>query len=258
MRTIAAVIPAFNEAGTIRDVAERTLSQIPWVVVVDDGSTDGTGAALDGLPVTVLRNASNCGKAASLARRWPHALGEGAEAVITLDATASTGRRHSTAAGRAWRHLDAIVIGSRLHDARNIPLDRYVANAWQFLDRVGRRSADRGKPVGFASISRSAARHQPAVRPRRELRVRERILIEAGRRGVNMVAVRLRRSMRRGRRRPLQQRCWTCPHQCAWWREAADAGLYLRGWSRACARWRGRMPRKPGRPRAVERPAAPQ
>jgi len=44
LQQIAVVIPAYNEAATIRAVAERALAQVPTVIVVDDGSSDGTGA----------------------------------------------------------------------------------------------------------------------------------------------------------------------------------------------------------------------
>jgi len=64
----AAVIPAYNEAATIRDVAQGALRQAELVIVVDDGSTDGTAAALAGLDVVLLRNDCNLGKAASLRR----------------------------------------------------------------------------------------------------------------------------------------------------------------------------------------------
>ena len=40
-----AVIPAYNEAATIHDVARRALTELEDVIVVDDGSTDGTAAA---------------------------------------------------------------------------------------------------------------------------------------------------------------------------------------------------------------------
>ena len=65
----AVVIPAYNEAATIRDVAQRALREAELVIVVDDGSTDGTAAALAGLEVVLLRNEANSGKAASLRAR---------------------------------------------------------------------------------------------------------------------------------------------------------------------------------------------
>ena len=43
-------IPAYNEARTIRSLAEASLSLCPRVIVVDDGSTDETHSQLDGLP----------------------------------------------------------------------------------------------------------------------------------------------------------------------------------------------------------------
>ena len=192
MSAVAAVIPAFNEVNTIRDVVERTLGQVPWVIVVDDGSIDGTGATLDGLPVTVLRNSGNRGKAASLARAIAHALGEGAEAVITLDGDGQHPPEHIPRLLAAHgRHPDAIVIGSRLHDGRHIPMDRYFANrfanfwiAWA----AGQPIADSqsGYRVYPAALLREISlRHDRAA----SFVYESEILIEAGRRGAKMVAV---------------------------------------------------------------------
>ena len=61
-----ALIPAYDEAATIRGVAERTLRQVGALIVVDDGSSDGTAAALEGLPLELLRHPVNLGKGASL------------------------------------------------------------------------------------------------------------------------------------------------------------------------------------------------
>lgn len=126
---IAVVIPAFDEAATIRDIVTRTLREVDRVVVVDDGSGDGTSAALEGLPVTVLRNASNLGKAASLRRGIVHALETGAAAVVTLDADGQHEPEdipRLVAAYRASPH--AIVVGTRLHEREKIPRPRYIAN----------------------------------------------------------------------------------------------------------------------------------
>src|SRR5688572_19187888 len=81
----AVVIPAYNEAATIRKVAEQTVVQLRETIVVDDASTDATLEQLMGVPVTVLRNESNMGKAASLRRGMQYAMSQGAQCIITLD-----------------------------------------------------------------------------------------------------------------------------------------------------------------------------
>ncbi len=99
------------------------------MIVVDDGSTDGTTAALAGLPVVVLRNESNLGKAASLRRGADEAIKRGAGAIITVDGDGQHCPEdvplllaaHAAAPGR-------IVIGSRLHKREAIPPARYWAN----------------------------------------------------------------------------------------------------------------------------------
>jgi glycosyltransferase involved in cell wall biosynthesis len=127
--TIAVVIPAFNEARTIRDIVERALRQVGRVIVVDDGSDDGTGAGLQGLAVTVLRNPVNLGKAASLRLGMARALADGASAVVTLDADAQHAPEEIPRLVAA--HLEnsqAIIVGARIHGKDRIPRARYLAN----------------------------------------------------------------------------------------------------------------------------------
>src|SRR4051812_50155476 len=78
--SLAVVIPAYNEAQTIRRVAEGALAHIARVIVVDDGSSDATAAALEGLPVILVRNPANLGKAASLWRGMAGAPARGGQA----------------------------------------------------------------------------------------------------------------------------------------------------------------------------------
>ena len=47
---IALVVPALNEALRIRDVVQGALRHCPNVIVVDDGSDDGTADAIADLP----------------------------------------------------------------------------------------------------------------------------------------------------------------------------------------------------------------
>ena len=187
------MIPAYNEAATIRGVVERALAQIPRVVVVDDGSSDGTVAALEGLPVTLVRNPRNLGKAASLWRGIAVALADDAEAVITLD---GDGQHRPEDIPRlleeAHRHQPAaLIVGTRLHDRRSIPADRYYANrfanfwiAWA----AGQRVED--SQSGFRLYPASLLRALPPRLGRAASFVFEsETLIEAGRRGVRLAWV---------------------------------------------------------------------
>jgi glycosyltransferase involved in cell wall biosynthesis len=128
MTRVAAVIPAYNEAGTIRHVAERTLRQVQHVIVVDDGSTDGTSAALAGLPLVLLSNAENRGKGASLWRGIERALSEGVETVVTLDGDGQHAPEEIARLLTAHaQDRNAIIIASRMQDRLRIPRDRYLA-----------------------------------------------------------------------------------------------------------------------------------
>lgn len=51
-----AVIPARNEASTISQVVKEALSSVDRVIVVDDGSTDETGAIAGAAGADVIRN----------------------------------------------------------------------------------------------------------------------------------------------------------------------------------------------------------
>ena len=84
-KSYAVVIPAYNEAATIRQVTKAALQHSPLVIVVDDGSSDDTAAQLQDMNVEVLRNKTNLGKAGSLWRGLQHAINKGADAVMTLD-----------------------------------------------------------------------------------------------------------------------------------------------------------------------------
>jgi glycosyltransferase involved in cell wall biosynthesis len=74
---VSFLIPAYNEAATIGEVLERiaALSLDAQVVVVDDGSTDGTGEIAEAAGATVIRQA-NGGKGSAIRTAIKHADGE--------------------------------------------------------------------------------------------------------------------------------------------------------------------------------------
>jgi glycosyltransferase involved in cell wall biosynthesis len=82
-RSISIIIPAFNEEkrlpATLRSIREH-LALLPWefaeIVVVDDGSRDGTAEAARAAGARVLRNAGNRGKGYTVRRGMLEARGE--------------------------------------------------------------------------------------------------------------------------------------------------------------------------------------
>jgi glycosyltransferase involved in cell wall biosynthesis len=78
---LSVVMPVFNERNTVETIIRRVLA-VPLrlqLVVVDDGSTDGSGDILDRLqhelPFTLLRQA-NAGKGAALRRGFDAVTGD--------------------------------------------------------------------------------------------------------------------------------------------------------------------------------------
>ena len=86
-RNICVIIPTYNNVGTIADVVQRTLLQCQDVIVVNDGSTDGTRELLlqtEG--ITLVDYAPNKGKGTALKHGLQKALQMGFTYAITLDA----------------------------------------------------------------------------------------------------------------------------------------------------------------------------
>lgn len=123
------VIPAYNEQHTIREIVQDALKYSPEVIVIDDGSTDGTSDEVKDLAITLIQHPVNKGKATSLLDGFTAAINNGSDAVITLDGDG----QHSphdipVLLAKAEQHPNDIIIGSRLADKESIPKSRYRAN----------------------------------------------------------------------------------------------------------------------------------
>ncbi|MDD4901041.1 MAG: glycosyltransferase family 2 protein [Patescibacteria group bacterium] len=84
--TIFCVIPAYNEAKTIKAVASEIKPLVDKVVVVDDGSTDQTYELAKSAGVDVLRHIINRGQGAALRTGTGYSLSQGAEIIVHFDA----------------------------------------------------------------------------------------------------------------------------------------------------------------------------
>ena len=85
MTRVLALIPGYEEGPRIAAVVTAARRHLP-VLVVDDGSTDGTAANAEAAGAVVVRQVPNQGKGAALRTGFRRALDDGWDAILTLDA----------------------------------------------------------------------------------------------------------------------------------------------------------------------------
>lgn len=128
MVTIA-VIPAYNEETRIASVVRGARRYVDAVIVVDDGSSDGTGLMAKHAGAHVVTHMENMGAGAATMTGIEAARMQGADTVVTLDAD----EQHSPESipslllpvteGRA-----DIVFANRFGQKNKIPFIRRMAN----------------------------------------------------------------------------------------------------------------------------------
>ncbi len=130
---IAVVLPVHNEAGVVGSVVARiprSIDGIPLTpLVVDDGSTDSTGAIARAAGALVLRHVTNLGVGAATRTGFAAALDLGADLIVTMDADDQHDPSDIESLVRPAidKKLD-VVIGNRLIHPEGMPLSRIMAN----------------------------------------------------------------------------------------------------------------------------------
>lgn len=120
MGRIWVVIPMYNEATVIASVIEGLLPHFPYVVCVDDGSSDGSPEAARAAGAVVVQHPINLGQGASLQTGFEYALSDPLMTeVVTFDADGQ--HQVDDAIGMVEKlraeQLD-VVVGSRFLDDR--------------------------------------------------------------------------------------------------------------------------------------------
>jgi glycosyltransferase involved in cell wall biosynthesis len=162
---IAVVIPTYQAGTTVAAVVARTLAAVPsaCVIVVDDGSLDGTAAALTTSPALTLLHDENLGKGAALRDGIREAITHGAAVVVTVDADGQHPPEEiprlvaPIAEGKA-----DLVLGARARSGP-MPLGRRLTN-WlsaRLASRIGGQAVSDAQ-TGFRAFSRDVAER---VRP---------------------------------------------------------------------------------------------
>jgi glycosyltransferase involved in cell wall biosynthesis len=106
-------LPVFNEANHVMPVLDAVVRHAADVLVVDDGSTDGTGELLDGRgDVYCVRHPQNLGYGAALKTAFDYAVSARYDVLVTIDCDGQHEPQRIQELVAACRDVD-IVSGSR-------------------------------------------------------------------------------------------------------------------------------------------------
>lgn len=207
---IAVLIPAHNEAGTIRAIVEGALAHVGQVIVISDGSTDGTVDALRGLPVEVIAHRENAGKGQRLAEGIDRAVADGAAGVLTLDADGQHDPDDIPAFLEAARNApNALIVGERIRNRSEMPRHRAWSIAFgDVFISLGAGTKLRDAQCGMRLYPASAwKRITIPADERRHFVFETAVIMRAGQAGVEMrrvpIAARYGNALRPSHYRPV-------------------------------------------------------
>ena len=80
------LLPALNEEGKVGKVVANTVKLVDEILVIDDGSTDNTGAEAAREGATVIRHEENRGVGAAIRNGIMYAISNGFEIIVVMGA----------------------------------------------------------------------------------------------------------------------------------------------------------------------------
>ncbi len=186
---VCVLIPCYRERERIAGVVKDCLAQLPTVVVVDDGSGDGTAEAAREAGAEVIVHEVNQGKGVALNTGYAWALAHGFDGVITLDGDGQHDPTEIPKFLEAARSSEAgIILGSRMNDVRDMPALRRWTNRTtsRWVSRLGRNDL-KDSQSGYRLVKRKVL-ETVTVRSRRYDAEPE-MLIKAGRAGFQVLEI---------------------------------------------------------------------
>lgn len=158
---VAAIIPAYLEEKHVGDVVRRTLSQLPNVVVVDDGSNDRTAEEARKAGADVIVHEQNRGKGESIKSGFRYWLEHGSTYVVILDADGQhLPEEIERFLAAAAAGIGELLIGTRMNDVREMPAVRRMVN--RYMSRKISSACGQDIPdtqCGFRMVHRSIIPH---------------------------------------------------------------------------------------------------
>ncbi|MBI4457345.1 glycosyltransferase family 2 protein [Candidatus Uhrbacteria bacterium] len=186
------VVPAYNEERTVGDVVRSLIRFADRVIVVDDGSTDGSAALAAAAGADVVSHLMNRGLGAALGTGISAALADNADIIVTFDAD---GQHRAEDVARLVAPLEAgaadAAIGCRTLERNGMPVSRRTAN-WigNALTAALFGTWVSDSQSGLRAFTRAAAERLDLTTDRME--VSSEIIREVGRLGLRLAEVSIR------------------------------------------------------------------
>ena len=132
---MVAVVPVFNHAATVGAVVAGLKALGARVLVVDDGSSDGSGDAARAAGGEVLLHAVNQGKGVALRTAFTHAAAAGYRQALTCDADGQHPIAEAARLADAAKDLTTIYVGERRmgHAPFLSRFGRWWSNIWSWI-----------------------------------------------------------------------------------------------------------------------------
>jgi len=186
---ICVIIPALNESREIAGLIKRVRRFVSDILVIDDGSTDQTAQVAKVVGAEVLRNERNQGKGACLVKGYAYALEKGFDAVISMDGDGQHSAEDLPVFLKAAEDSkDALIIGNRMSNSRNMPFVRVLTNRFMslLLSLVTKQNIP-DTQCGFRLVKKELLEKVNLVTSKFEME--SEILIKASRRGFKIRSV---------------------------------------------------------------------
>jgi glycosyltransferase involved in cell wall biosynthesis len=185
----AVVIPCLNEENALGPIVAAVRPMLPNILVIDDGSTDGTSAVAKEAGAKVIRHEQAGGKGAALRDGWAEAQRQGFAWALSMDGDG----QHAPAdlpkfLARAGQGDVGLVSGNRMADTTAMPFVRRCTN--RFMS--GCLSREAGVPLPDSQcgyrLMRLASWAQLSVNTR-SFEIESEILIQFARAGLGIAFV---------------------------------------------------------------------
>lgn len=130
MSELTVLLPGYNVARHLGDLVPRIREHLPEaeILLVDDGSADGTAHVATELGLHVVRHTVNQGKGMALRSGFTAAVERGTGAVITMDADGQHLPQEAPRFVEAWRAGADVVVGDRMAATDTMPWLRKRTN----------------------------------------------------------------------------------------------------------------------------------